>query len=160
MKQSQASLYKSVEIWVGLKITLGSKWKDIKAVWSSIWQWALSLCFSPTTAFGSQTGISPFLQPPAWYLRPMSYKLLCGLFRGITRLRIEDNLKETIQRDLTQHNRDQMFVWVMQSRLLVWGSREDALFSSQLCLYWPQMAWHIFMAHLWFSMRLKHEPLR
>lgn len=150
MKQSQASLYKSVKIGVVLKITPGSKWKDIKAPPSSV---IFRLTVSSLTLFfsnnrlGSQTGISPFLQPPAWYPRPMSYKLLCGLFRGITRLRIEDNSKETVQRDLTQHNRDQMVVWVMQSRLLVWGL-ERMLYSHHNYAFigrkWPGIfSWHI-----------------
>ncbi len=104
--------------------------------------------FFSNNAFGSQTGISPFFQPPPWYLKPRSYKLPCGLFRRITRLRIEDNWKKKIQREFNSAQQgSDVVVWVVHSRLLVWGTREDALFSPQFCLYWPQMAWHIFMAH-------------
>lgn len=113
---NEAVTGKSVQIWVFLIVTPGNKWKDIKAPPSAIFHLtplnksSLTLFFSHNP-FGSQTGISPFLQPPPWYLRPLSYKLLCGLFRGITRLRIEDNWKEKIRRELTQHNRDQMWLF-------------------------------------------------
>lgn len=107
---------------------------------------SLTLFFS-NNPFGSQTGIPPFLQPPP-YLRPMSYKLLCGLFRGITRLRIEDNSKEKIQRELTQHNRDQM--WLFGScKAGSWnGGLERMLYSHHNYAFigrkWPGIfSWHI-----------------
>jgi len=159
-RQVCTNLFKSKSSSKWLLDANGKTSKHLLAVWSSIWQWALSLCFSLTNPFGSQTGISPFLQPPQWNLRPLNYKLLWGLFRGITRLRIEDNSKEKIQRDLTQNNRDQMRLFGSCKAGSWYGGLERMLYSHHNSAFIGRKCWHIFMAHLWFKTPLKQEPLR
>lgn len=150
---NEAVTGKSVQICENLSLPQYHSWKQMERHQSAIFHLtplnksSLTLFFSHNP-FGSQTGISPFLQPPPWYLRPLSYKLLCGLFKVITRLKIEDNWKEKIRRELTQHNRDQMWLFGSYKAGSWYGGLERMLYSPHNSAFigrkWPGIfSWHI-----------------